>query len=103
MILGAAYKRDVADARESPSLKIIELLEKRGATVSYNDDLIQHIEVAGKTYRSRPLSDLKSHDCVVIATAHSTYDYASIVREALLVVDTRNATQVRGNDHVFVL
>jgi UDP-N-acetyl-D-glucosamine dehydrogenase len=103
MVLGAAYKRDVADARESPSLKIIELLERRGALVSYNDDLIPSIEVGGKAYASTPTTDLEGYDCVIIATDHSTYDYAGIVQSARLVVDTRNATGARGEDHVFVL
>jgi len=54
-------------------------------------------------YESRPLTELASYDCVVIATDHTFYDYASIVEQARLVVDTRNATSARGVEHVFVL
>jgi UDP-N-acetyl-D-glucosamine dehydrogenase len=103
LVLGAAYKKDVADWRESPSLKIIELMLKRGATVAYNDDLIPTIHVGEHVVESVALDDLAAYDCVVIATDHSYYDYAGIVRDAKLVVDTRNATRMRGLDHVFVL
>ena len=103
LLLGAAYKRDVADHRESPSLKIIELLEKRGAVVDFNDPLIPTITVGGRKRKSVPIDDVASYDCTVIATDHSSYDYASLVQCAALVVDTRNATGVRGLDHVFVL
>ena len=103
LVLGAAYKRDVADARESPSLKIIELLEKRGADVSYNDEFLPHIEVSGKSYTSTSLGELGTYDCVIIATDHSTYDFTRIVRESRLVIDTHNATGARGEKHVFIL
>ena len=95
LILGAAYKKDVDDLRESPALTIIELLNKEGAVVSYNDPYVPYIG-HGRKYdlkmSSVPLEDLQQYDCVVIITDHSDYDYQRIVREARLVIDTRNAT-----------
>jgi UDP-N-acetyl-D-glucosamine dehydrogenase len=99
LILGMAYKRDIDDLRESPSLTIIELLRKRGALVEYNDPFFPNIG-QGRKYVlnmvNTPLEKIPEFDCVVIATDHSQYDYASIVSHAKLVVDTRNAT--RGID-----
>ena len=95
LILGVAYKKDVDDLRESPALTIIELLRKEGAIVSYNDPYVPHID-RGRKYdlgmTSVPLENLRQYDCVVIVTDHSDYDYRRIVREACLVIDTRNAT-----------
>jgi UDP-N-acetyl-D-glucosamine dehydrogenase len=96
----------VSDSRESPSIKIIELLEKRGADVYYNDHLIPELhfgEGHRRVLHSTPLDDLASFDCVVLATDHSAYDFARLVRESKLLVDTRNATRARGKSHVFVL
>lgn len=96
LILGVAYKRDVDDLRESPALTIIEQLNRRGAIVSYNDPYIPFIG-KGRKYSlnmaSTSLEGLERHDCVVIVTDHSDYDYPKIVREARLLVDTRNATR----------
>jgi UDP-N-acetyl-D-glucosamine dehydrogenase len=101
LVLGVAYKKDVDDLRESPALKIIEILESRGAVVSYNDP---HVP----TLRTRSLRDygtlqldslpltvevLSRKDCVVIATDHTAYDYEHVVSAAALVVDSRNATR----------
>jgi UDP-N-acetyl-D-glucosamine dehydrogenase len=95
LVLGLAYKRDIDDLRESPSLTLIELLRKRDAEVSYNDPFIQTVG-RGRHYdlnmQSVELEDLASYDCVLIATDHSDYDYERIVRESRLIVDTRNAT-----------
>jgi UDP-N-acetyl-D-glucosamine dehydrogenase len=99
LILGMAYKRDIDDLRESPSLTIIEVLQKRGAQVSYNDPFFPTVG-QGRKYAlnmtSTPLEQIPEFDCVVIVTDHSQYDYADIVAKAKLVVDTRNAT--RGMD-----
>jgi UDP-N-acetyl-D-glucosamine dehydrogenase len=99
LVLGMAYKRDIDDLRESPSLTIIELLQRRGALVDYNDPFFPAVG-RGRHYdlhmRSTPLDKIAEYDCVLIVTDHSSYDYAAIVREAQLVVDTRNAT--RGID-----
>jgi len=99
LVLGLAYKRDIDDLRESPSLAIIELLQKRGARVEYNDPFFPTVG-RGRKYALNmtctPMDRIPEFDCVVIVTDHSQYDYASIVSRAQLVVDTRNAT--RGID-----
>jgi UDP-N-acetyl-D-glucosamine dehydrogenase len=99
LVLGMAYKRDIDDLRESPSLTIIELLQQRGALVDYNDPFFPTVG-RGRHYdlhmESTPLDKIGEYDCVMIVTDHSSYDYKAIVREAQLVVDTRNAT--RGID-----
>jgi UDP-N-acetyl-D-glucosamine dehydrogenase len=99
LVLGMAYKRDIDDLRESPSLTIIELLQRRGALVDYNDPFFPAVG-RGRHYdlhmKSTPLDKIGEYDCVMIVTDHSSYDYTAIVREAQLVVDTRNAT--RGID-----
>ena len=96
LVLGVAYKKDIDDLRESPSLTIIELLQKDGAQVSYHDPYFPFIG-KGRKYDLQmtcaDLNDLGQYDCVVIVTDHSDYDYQRIVREARLVVDTRNATR----------
>jgi len=96
LILGLAYKRDIDDLRESPSLTIIELLQKRGASVEYNDPFIPSAG-KGRKYAlnmtSTSLDRIPEFDCVVIATDHSQYDYTAIVSKAQLVVDARNATK----------
>jgi len=96
LVLGLAYKKDIDDLRESPSLTIIELLQKQGAEVSYNDPYLPFVG-RGRKYdlqmNSVSLDNLGGYDCVLIVTDHSDYDYKRIVREAKLVVDTRNATK----------
>jgi len=96
LVLGVAYKKDIDDLRESPSLTIIELLQKDGAQVSYHDPYFPFIG-KGRKYdlqlKCAELSDLGQYDCVVIVTDHSDYDYRGIVKESQLVVDTRNATR----------
>ncbi len=98
LILGAAYKQDVDDMRESPSLRLIELLQSHGAEVDYNDPHIPKLPPLRHyafDMKSVPLTakSLAGYDCVVVATAHSAYDYDFIVKHAPLVVDTRNATK----------
>ena len=99
LVLGVAYKKDVDDLRESPALTILSLLRKRGAEVAYHDPYFAHVG-RGRHYELNltcaSLDDLSGYDCALIVTDHSSYDYARIVREAQLVVDTRNAT--RGID-----
>ena len=95
LVLGLAYKRDIDDLRESPSLTIIELLRKRGAVVAYNDPYFPTVG-HGRKYdlnmTCAPLDHLEQYDAVVIVTDHSSYDFAQIVEQAQLVIDTRNAT-----------
>src|SRR5437764_2322192 len=96
LVLGVAYKKDIDDLRESPALTIIELLQKDGAQVSYNDPYFPEVG-RGRKYdlqmKCAPLENLGQYDCVLIVTDHSDYDYEKIVRESNLVVDTRNATR----------
>ncbi|MGH9510134.1 MAG: nucleotide sugar dehydrogenase [Terriglobales bacterium] len=96
LVLGVAYKKDVDDLRESPGLKVMELLQQEGAEVQYNDPYFPTLG-KGRKYdfdlRSAPLENLGRFDCVVIITDHSDYDYARIVNESQLVIDTRNATR----------
>ena len=96
LVLGLAYKKDIDDLRESPSLTIIELLQKEGAQVSYNDPYFPTVG-RGRKYdlqmKCAPLENLAQYDCVLIVTDHSDYDYARIVRDSHLIVDTRNATR----------
>ena len=96
LILGVAYKKDIDDLRESPALTIIELLQKEGAQVSYNDPYFPEVG-RGRKYdlgmKCTPLENLSQYDCVLIVTDHSDYDYERIVRESKLVVDTRKATR----------
>jgi UDP-N-acetyl-D-glucosamine dehydrogenase len=96
LILGMAYKRDIDDLRESPSLTIIELLQKRGALVEYNDPFfptVGHGRKYALNMTSTSLEKIPEFDCVVIVTDHSQYDIPAIVKQARLVVDTRNATK----------
>lgn len=96
LMLGMAYKKDIDDLRESPSLTVIEMLREQGAEVLYNDPYFPTVG-RGRHYNlnmtSTPLTDLQQYDCVLIMTDHSDYDYAAIVTESKLVVDTRNATK----------
>jgi len=96
LVLGVAYKKDIDDLRESPALTIIELLQQAGAEVSYNDPYFPFVG-KGRKYdlqmKCAPLENLGHYDCAVIVTDHSDYDYARIVNESQLVVDTRNATR----------
>jgi UDP-N-acetyl-D-glucosamine dehydrogenase len=96
LVLGLAYKKDIDDLRESPSLTIIELLQQAGAAVSYNDPYFPTVG-RGRKYdlqmKNTPLDNLGQFDCALIVTDHSDYDYERIVRESQLVVDTRNATK----------
>jgi UDP-N-acetyl-D-glucosamine dehydrogenase len=95
LVLGVAYKKDIDDLRESPALTIIELLQKEGAKVSYNDPFFDYVG-HGRKYQlemaNTPLEKLPQFDVVVIVTDHSSYDYKWIVENSLLVIDTRNAT-----------
>lgn len=99
LVLGLSYKKDISDPRESPSFKIIELLEKKGAKVDYNDPYIPQTPKMRKFkfFKKSVEVDknaIKKYDCVVIATDHSCYDYKMIVENAKLVVDTRNAVEM---------
>jgi UDP-N-acetyl-D-glucosamine dehydrogenase len=98
LVLGLAYKKDVDDVRESPSVTLIELLQARGAKVDYHDPHIPSAKPMREhnitNMRSIPLTaaNLKKYDCVLISTDHSSVDYDLVIKHAPLVVDTRNAT-----------
>jgi UDP-N-acetyl-D-glucosamine dehydrogenase len=99
LMLGVAYKKDVDDLRESPSLKLLELLTQRGAKLDYNDPYfpalhkMRHYDYSHMKSVELTPQNLASYDCVLIATDHSSYDYDAIVKNSRLVVDTRNATR----------
>jgi UDP-N-acetyl-D-glucosamine dehydrogenase len=99
LMLGVAYKKDVDDLRESPSLKLLELLTQSGAKLDYNDPYfpalhkMRHYDYSNMRSVELKPETLAAYDCVLIATDHSGYDYDAIVRSARLVVDTRNATR----------
>jgi len=102
LVVGAAYKPDVSDTRESPAVDILDGLEEWDATVSYHDSYVPTLQVGERTFESVPLTGdrLESIDCVVIVTDHSTLDVDEIVDHAPLVFDTRNATAGYDADHV---
>jgi UDP-N-acetyl-D-glucosamine dehydrogenase len=101
LVLGATYKRDIEDVRESPAIDIINLLTSKGASVDYNDPYAPRLQVAegADSMTSVELTEqaVKSYDAVLIVTDHSTYDWAWIVDNAKLVVDSRNATRSLGH------
>ena len=98
-VLGVAYKKDVDDPRESPSFKLMELLQARGAILSYSDPHIpslpamRHYDVPDLDSQTLTPEFLATLDCALIATDHTAFDYADIVKHAPLIVDTRNATK----------
>ncbi len=102
LVVGAAYKCDVSDTRESPAIDIVSELDSWDATVDYHDPYVPNLEVSNTIYESVPLSDdrLRDVDCVVVVTNHSTLDIDRIVDKASFVFDTRNATSHRDDDHV---
>lgn len=99
LLLGVAYKKDVDDLRESPSLKLLELLTARGAIMDYNDPYfpglhkMRHYDFSNMRSVDLTPERLATYDCVLIATDHSSYDYEAVARNSKLVVDTRNATR----------
>ncbi len=101
LVLGAAYKPDIDDVRESPSLDVIGLLIQKGSLVSYHDPYIPRLR--HESWDLSSVSDLmqavREADCVVIVTNHSSYDYPAILESAKLIVDTRNALGKVGRDH----
>jgi len=104
LLLGVAYKKDVDDLRESPSLKLLELLTEKGANLDYNDPYfpalykMRHYDFSNKRSVELNSKNVSGYDCVLIATDHTSYDYDAIVRDAKLVVDSRNATR-RVKEH----
>ena len=102
LVLGVAYKKDVEDVRESPSVKLIQLLREKGASLSYNDPYVGRIQIAEDILTSVELTDelLSSADCVVIATDHSCFDWERIASQSKLIFDTRGATRSLRNNNI---
>lgn len=92
-LLGMSYKPNIGDCRESPSLRVAELLLERGAQLSFNDPYVPSVKVGGHELASGPLEDVLRADCVVLLTDHRDYDFAAIAASTRLIVDTRNAFQ----------
>jgi UDP-N-acetyl-D-glucosamine dehydrogenase len=105
LIVGVAYKAEIDDVRESPSLDLIEILERDGAKVEYVDPYVPALRHNGSTLRSRPLrpATFRAADCVVIATAHKVIDYDMVAKNARTIVDSRNAMRGHRTRGVFKL
>ncbi len=109
LVLGAAYKPDIDDVRESPALDVIGLLQKKGAQVEYHDPYIPHIHHEYDGWHMDSVTDLmqavREADAVVVITNHKVYDYEAIVKEAKFVFDSRNATRkvAKNNEKVVLL
>ncbi len=105
-VLGVTYKADVADPRETPARKVMELLQREGASLTYADPYTPELDIAARSYRAVEAAPerLKQCDCALILTAHSAFDYEHIVRHAPLVFDTRNGTRhVKGKKDAVIL
>jgi len=100
-VMGVAYKRDIDDVRESPALDILHLLGRRGALVSYSDPFVPQIHADGIELKAIDAeAGVKQSDCVVIVTDHKKFDYAKLVQDAKLIVDTRNALKGIESDKI---
>ena len=106
LFIGMAYKKDLGDCRESPAIKIAEMLIEDKAELLYHDPHVDEVELKGRSYRSKPLTEdlLTSVDLVVIATEHSCIDYEKLVKSAPKILDTRDATSgITGREGKVVL
>jgi UDP-N-acetyl-D-glucosamine dehydrogenase len=100
-VLGAAYKRDIDDVRESPAVDIILLLLRLGASVTFSDPYVERVQINGTTLEARAmLPAVEAADCVVIVTDHSGVDYSAVVEHSKLIVDTRNALKGYRSDNI---
>ena len=102
-LFGVAYKKDVSDMRESPALDVMELLQRRGAILSYTDPFVPSLDHGGLVMTSVPEKEVSGIDCAVITTNHSVFDYAAMPTRFPLVFDTRNALKSNGAKNVFTL
>lgn len=106
LILGVAYKQEVSDCRESPALKVIELLEEQGAAVDYHDPYVPSFSNKGREYTNRELTEetLKQSDLIIITTPHTVYDYEFIRSNSAFIFDTKNAMKdVKLRDNIELL
>jgi UDP-N-acetyl-D-glucosamine dehydrogenase len=102
-IFGVAYKRDVNDMRESPALDVLELLTRRGASVSYTDPYVPTVQHGTLDLNAISEEDARDADCALIITDHKVFDYPRIARNFPLIVDTRNALKGIKGEHIFRL
>jgi UDP-N-acetyl-D-glucosamine dehydrogenase len=105
LIIGVTYKKDIKDLRQSPSIDIIEILEKKGVSVSYHDPLIPYLKLRGVNLKSAGLTavNLKKFDFVIIATDHSSLNYGFILKNSRRIFDTRNVYKNINQERVFRL
>jgi UDP-N-acetyl-D-glucosamine dehydrogenase len=101
LVLGASYKGGVGDIRESPALRIMEVLAERGAVIAYSDPFVPELPRMGLT--SVELDDLAGYDAVVLVTAHPGIDYAAVLEQSELLVDLRGITRKLQKEHPQVL
>jgi UDP-N-acetyl-D-glucosamine dehydrogenase len=100
-VLGTAYKRDIDDVRESPALDVILLLQRLGARVTFSDPFVRSIQINGANLEAEEVFPAAANaDCVVIITDHTKVDYASVVKRAKLILDTRNALKGFRSDNI---
>ncbi|MDE3164878.1 MAG: nucleotide sugar dehydrogenase [Acidobacteriota bacterium] len=102
-VYGVAYKKDIDDMRESPALDVMLLLKRRGAEVSYVDPFVEEMKFDGGILKASQPDSVKGADCVVIVTDHSAFDYKSLMRDAALIVDTRNALKGIKSEKIYRL
>jgi len=102
LVLGVAYKANIDDTRESPSLDIMETLRQRGAKIEYSDPFVPTLGFAGTKLKSVTLTpaQLRRFDCVVVATAHQAFSYGAVLRYSKAIVDTRNAFRGRKSKKI---
>jgi UDP-N-acetyl-D-glucosamine dehydrogenase len=105
LVLGAAFKKNVGDTRESPAIKVMEQLVGKVRAIAYNDPYVPELKLDGRRCRSVPLSAaaLRRYDCVLILTDHDRYDYNLIARSARLILDARNAVKKPGLKKLYTL
>jgi UDP-N-acetyl-D-glucosamine dehydrogenase len=105
LVLGVAYKADIDDTRESPSLDIMETLRERGAKLEYSDPYVPTLRFAGKRLNSVTLTpaQLRRFDCVIVATAHTNVAYSTVLKHSQMVVDSRNVYQGRRSSKIIRL
>ena len=103
VVYGVAYKRDIDDMRESPALDVMILLKRRGAEVSFVDPYVNQMKFDDGVMKSSSSDVVKSADCVVIVTDHSSFDYQALVNDAAMIVDTRNALKGITSEKIYRL
>lgn len=98
VLLGMAYKKDVGDFRESPSIRVFEILKKKGARVDYHDPLIPKVKIEGQWIESVAEQELDNYDCAILMTDHGCFDIPRLVRRSKVFIDTRGATRPHAGE-----